>query len=195
MPWVREMLLDIFHDESKIYSSERPALNISYGATYYAAMKMGLLSHPDIESESKSVAVEFEVAIAHDIGLEIDNGKRKSFFPMIRRGTSYNLAKKSHVFTLSGLTPEDMTRLDLRILERINQDDPYESCKLIGELSIKGLPVRPSGKTKLRVTLMVEEEGGIVRGMVEDMGFGAEYPSLGFKETFAPDRFKKVELG
>ena len=193
MPWVREMLLDIFSDESKIYSSERPALDISLGATYYAAMKMGLLSHPDVESEK--ISVEFEVTVSHDIGLEIDNGKSKAFFPMIRRGTSYVLAKKSHVFTLSGNTPEEMTGLDLRILERIQQDDPFEACKLIGELSIKGLPERPSGKTKLRITLMVEEEGGLVRGMVEDVGFGEEYPSTGFKEAFDPDRFIRAEVG
>jgi len=194
MPWVREMLLDIFGDESKIYSSERPALDISLGATYYAAMKMGLLSHPDIESEK--ISVEFEVTVSHDIGLEIDGAYgKKAFFPMIRRGTSYALAKKSHVFTLSGTTPEEMTALDLRILERIQQDDPFEACKLIGEVSIKGLPERPSGKTKLRITLMVEEEGGLVRGMVEDLGLGNEWPSSGYKETFDPDRFKRTELG
>ena len=194
MPWVREMLLDIFSDESKIYSSERPALDISLGATYYAAMKMGLLSHPDLESEK--ISVEFEVTVSHDIGLELEGaGGKKSFFPMIRRGTSYALAKKSHVFTLSGTTPEEMTGLDLRIMERIQQDDPYEACKLIGEVSIKGLPQRPSGKTKLRITLMVEEEGGLVRGMVEDVGLGDEFPSSGYKETFDPDRFKKTELG
>jgi len=193
MPWVREMLLDIFSDESKIYSSERPALDISLGATYYAAMKMGLLSHPDLESEK--ISVEFEVTVSHDIGLELASGSKKSFFPMIRRGTSYALAKKSHVFTLSGTTPEEMTGLDLRILERIHQDDPYEACKLIGEVSIKGLPQRPSGKTKLRITLMVEEEGGLVRGMVEDVGFGSDFPSSGYKETFDPDRFKRTELG
>ena len=196
MPWVREMLLDIFSDESKIYSSERPALDISLGATYYAAMKMGLLAHPDMESEKMDV--EFEVTVSHDIGLEIDSGRggadSKAFFPMIRRGTSFALAKKSHVFTLSGTTAEEMTGLDLRILERIQQDDPFEACTLIGELSIKGLPQRPSGKTKLRITLMVEEEGGLVTGMVEDVGFGEEWPSSGFKETFAPDRFKKVEI-
>jgi len=192
MPWVREMLLDIFSNESKIYSSERPALDISLGATYYAAMKMGLLAYPDVESEK--ISVEFEVTVSHDIGLEIDNGTRKSFFPMIRRGTSYALAKKSHVFTLSGTTLEEMTGLDLRILERIQQDDPFEACKLIGEVSIKGLPERPSGKTKLRITLMVEEEGGLVRGMVEDAGFGDEYPSSEFKEVFDPDRFVKVEI-
>ena len=193
MPWVREMLLDIFNDENKIYVSERPATDISLGATYYAAMKMGLLSQPDLESEK--LTVEFEVTVPHDIGLEIDNGRNKAFFPMIRRGTSYALAKKSHVFTLSGNTPEEMTGLDLRILERIQQDDPYEACKLIGELSIRGLPQRPSGKTKLRITLMVEEEGGLVRGMVEDVGFGNEYPSSGFKESFDPDRFVKAEIG
>ena len=192
MPWVREMLLDIFSDESKIYSSERPALDISLGATYYAAMKMGLLSQPDMESEKLSV--EFEVTVPHDIGLEIAGGAKKSFFPMIRRGTSYLLAKKSHVFTLSGNTVEEMTSLGLRILERIQQDDPFEACKLIGEVSIKGLPERPSGKTKLRITLMVEEEGGLVRGMVEDVGFGDDFPSSGFKELFDPDRFVRVEI-
>ncbi|MDR0272431.1 MAG: DUF5716 family protein [Clostridiales bacterium] len=192
MPWVREMLLDIFSDESKIYSSERPALDISLGATYYAAMKMGLLSSPDLESEK--ISVEFEVTVSHDIGLEISSGTKKSFFPMIRRGTSYALAKKSHVFTLSGTTVDEMTTLDLKIMERIQQDDPFDACKLIGEVSIKGLPERPSGKTKLRITLMVEEEGGLVRGMVEDLGLGEEFPSSGFKETFDPERFEKTTI-
>ena len=197
MPWVRDMLLDIFSDESKIYSSDRPALDISLGATYYAAMKMGLLASPDMESEKMAdkMSVEFEVTVSHDIGLELDNGKRKSFFPMIRRGMSYALAKKSHVFTLSGKTPEEMTGLDLKILERIDANDPYEACKTIGEVSIRGLPERPSGKTKLKVTLMVEEEGGLVRGAVEDMGFGTEYPATGFKESFDPDRFNKAVVG
>ena len=190
MPWVKEMLMDIFNDENKIYSSERPALDISLGATYYAAMKMGLLAQPDMESEK--ISVEFEVTVPHDIGLELGTETRKTFFPMIRRGTSYMLAKKSHVFTLSGSQPGDMTEFDLRLLERIHQDDPYDACKLIGELSIKGLPERPSGKTKLKITLMVEEEGGLVKGSVEDMGFGDEYPPEGFKENFDPGRFKKA---
>ncbi|MCL2356550.1 MAG: Hsp70 family protein [Defluviitaleaceae bacterium] len=193
MPWVREMLLDIFGDESKIYSSERPALDISLGATYYAAMKMGLLSHPDLESEK--ISVEFEVTVPHDIGLEIASGAKKSFFPMIRRGTSFALAKKSHVFTLSGTTPEEMTGLDLRILERIQQDDPFDACRLIGEVAIRGLPERPSGKTKLRITLMVEEEGGLVRGLVEDAGFGDDQPASGYREAFDPNRFKRAEVG
>ncbi|MCL2527846.1 MAG: Hsp70 family protein [Defluviitaleaceae bacterium] len=204
MPWVREMLLDIFNDESKIYSSERPATHISLGATYYAAMKMGLLASPDVESDkagdagggsaAAKLSVEFEVTVSHDIGLELAAGSKKSFFPMIRRGTPFALAKKSHVFTLSGATPQEMTGLDLKILERIDTNDPYEACKLIGEVSIKGLPERPSGKTKLKVTLMVEEEGGLVRGMVEDMGFGAEYPASGYREMFDPDRFVKTVI-
>jgi len=192
MPWVREMLLDIFSDEGKIYSSERPALDISLGATYYAAMKMGLLSHPDMETEK--VTVDFEVTVPHDIGLEIDNGREKKFFPMIRRGTFYALAKKAHVFTLSGDTEEEMSGFALKILERVQADDPFEACKLIGEVAISGLPTRPSGKTKLRITLMVEEEGGLVHGRVEDVGFGEQWPASEFNETFAPERFVKTEL-
>jgi hypothetical protein len=136
--------------------------------------------------------VEFEVTVPHDIGLEIDNGKKKNFFTMIRRGTSYALAKKSHVFTLSGTRPGDMTKFELRLLERIHQDDPFEECKLIGEVAIQNLPERPSGKTKLKITLTVEEEGGLVKGSVEDMGYGEEYRPSGYKEDFDPGRFAKT---
>ncbi|NLL70060.1 MAG: Hsp70 family protein [Epulopiscium sp.] len=192
MPWVRDMLIGIFNEENKIYTSERPALDISLGATYYAAMKMGLLTHPDMDTEK--LDVEFEVTVPHDIGLEVDHGSRKSFFTMIRRGTPYTLAKKSHIFTLTGTDPEDMTTLELKILERIDKEDRIEHCKLIGEVCIKGLPERPLGKTKLQVTLSVEEEGGLVKGKVEDLGFGDLYPPSGFKQSFDPSRFTKTVL-
>jgi len=190
MPWVRDMLIGIFNDENKIYVSERPALDISLGATYYAAMKMGLLSLPDMEAEK--INVEFEVTVPHDIGFEIVNGSRKSFYTMIKRGTPYALAKKSQVFTLSGNTMEEMTSLDLKVMERIDKEDTIEHCKLIGEVNFKGIPERPNGKTRLKVTLMVEEEGGIVKGSVEDMGFGSEYPKSGYFQNFDPGRFEKT---
>lgn len=190
MPWVKDMLVGIFNNENKIYVSERPALDISLGATYYAAMKMGLLSQPDMETEK--ISVEFEVTVPHDIGFEIVNNSRKSFYTMIKRGTPYALAKKNQVFTLSGDTEEEMTSLDLKIMERIDKEDTIERCKLIGEVHIQGLPKRPSGKTKLKITLLVEEEGGIVKGTVEDMGFGVEYPKSDYFKDFDPSRFNKT---
>lgn len=192
MPWVKDMLIAIFNNESKIYTSERPALDISLGATYYAAMKMGLLSSPDIESEKMSI--EFEVTVPHDIGLEIENNGVKSFYTMIRRGTPYALAKKEQIFTLSGNTKEDMTSFSLKIMERINKEDTIEKCKLIGEVLIKDLPERPSGKTRLNITLQVEEEGGLVKGSVTDMGYGTEYEPSGYNEDFDPSRFNKTVL-
>lgn len=192
MPWVKDMLIGIFNNESKIYTSERPALDISLGATYYAAMKMGLLSSPDIESEKMSI--EFEVTVPHDIGLEIENNGTKSFYTMIRRGTPYALAKKEQIFTLSGSTKEDMTSFSLKIMERINKEDTIEKCKLIGEVLIKDLPERPSGKTRLNITLQVEEEGGLVKGSVTDMGYGTEYEPSRYSEDFDPSRFNKTVL-
>lgn len=192
MPWVKDMLIGIFNNESKIYTSERPALDISLGATYYAAMKMGLLSSPDIESEKMSI--EFEVTVPHDIGLEIENNGVKSFYTMIRRGTPYALAKKEQIFTLSGATKEEMTSFSLKIMERINKEDTIEKCKLIGEVLIKDLPQRPSGKTRLNITLQVEEEGGLVKGLVTDMGYGNEYEPSGYNEKFDPSRFNKTIL-
>jgi len=191
MPWVKEMLNAIFNDENKIYTSEKPALDISLGATYYAAMKMGLFSYTEVESEK---VIEFEVTVPHDIGFEISNGSKRSFFTMIRRGTPYILAKKSKIFTLSGKDTKDMLNFELKILERIDKDHTIDECKLIGEVSIQGLPERPSGKTKLKITLQVEEEGGLVKGSVEDLGFGSEYKPSGYKENFDPSRFNKAIL-
>ncbi len=185
MCWVKDMLNSVFNDESKIYSSERPALDISLGATYYAAMKMNLLNHADMQTEA--TAVEFEVTVPHDIGLEINNAGKRSFFTMIRRGTPYSLAKRKHVFTLTGNTPSDMTRFDLRILERIDQKDTIENCKLIGDVLITGLPERPSGKTRLEITLLAEEEGGLIKGSVCDL-------ESDYITRFEPDRFKKTEI-
>jgi molecular chaperone DnaK (HSP70) len=188
MPWVRSMLVAVFNDESKIYSTDKRAQDISLGAAYYAAIKMGLLNQPDMSAE----VVQFEVTTPHDIGLEVVAAGGKSFFPMIRRGTPYSLAVKSHAFTLNGSVPDEMTRFNLRILERIDKADPFDKCKLIGEVEMKGLPVRPSGKTKLKITLKVTENGGMVNGIVEDLGFAGEYTPSGYREPFEPVRDKKT---
>lgn len=185
-PWVREMLISIFNDESKIYQSERPALDISVGATYYAAMKMGLLSGREMTAQRPGVS--FMGTVPHDVGLELTNGKRKSFYTIIRRGTPYALAQKHAVFTLSGDKPSDMTRFDLRILERVNKEDPVENCRIIGDVEITGLPPRRSGQTRLKITLSASEEGGVVSGAVEDMG------GSGYKKVFQPERGKTTRL-
>ncbi|MCL2565346.1 MAG: Hsp70 family protein [Defluviitaleaceae bacterium] len=193
MPWVKEMLKNIFNDEEKIYTSERPALDISLGASYYAAMKMGILT--ESEMETLVPKVEFEATVAHDIGLEIISGGKKEFFTMIRRGTPYSLAKKSHIFTLSGENDEDMTTFDLRILERIDKEDKHENCKLIGDVLVSNLPQRPMGKTRLRVTLLAKEEGGLIKGAVEDLGYTGEFEPSGYNEEFDPSRFLKTSVG
>lgn len=181
MPWVKEMMVSIFNDYEKIICSERPALDISIGAAYYAAIKMGLLEHPELMAVGRPI--RFEVTVPHDIGFEVDYGNKKSFFTMISRGTPYLLARKSHCFTLMGETPEDMTNLKIKLLERIHKVDEINKCKLIGEVEIKGLPKREAGKTKLKVTLIAQEEGGIIKGVVEDLGSF-------FKADFSPEREK-----
>lgn len=195
MPWVKQMLMEIFDDDEKIYSSEQPALDISIGATYYAAMKLGLLDSKDMHTMDR--AVHFEVPVPHDIGFEIDYRNKKEFYSMIRRGTPYPLARKSMTFTLSGDTEEDMTTLDLKILERIKKSDELKQCRLIGEVKVEGLPKRPSGRTKLQVTLSIDEIGGIVKGDIEDMGYASEYEPSGFKQSFSPQRneIKLIQAG
>ena len=83
---VKDMLIGIFNDDNKIYTSERPALDISLGATYYAANEDGTLTHPDLGSRKME---EFEVTVPHDIGLEVDHGTRKSFLYYDKKGYNH----------------------------------------------------------------------------------------------------------
>ncbi|MDF2821643.1 MAG: uncharacterized protein K0R15_2084 [Clostridiales bacterium] len=186
MPWVKDMLLNIFGTEEKIYYSSQPALDISIGATYYAAIKMGIIQNADFKTDIP--ALEFNLSLPHDIGIEINKGVNNEFYPMIPRGTSYMLAKKSQIFTLKGDTEEEMTTFKINILEKINKNDSYEKTKLIGEVSISNLPLRPSGKTRIKLTITASEDGGIIEGMVEDLGFFEEYKPSGFKQVFRPYR-------
>jgi molecular chaperone DnaK (HSP70) len=149
-------------------------------------MKLGLLEHRDLQTLDQTI--HFEVPVPHDIGFEIEDSHSKRFYPMIKRGTPYALAKKSMVFTLSGTTEEDMTSLDLKILERIKKEDLLEHCKLIGTIRVEGLPKRPNGKTKLEVTLSIDEKGGTVKGFIRDLGYGADYKSSDFETGFSPER-------
>lgn len=190
MPWVREMLISIFNDVEKIYGSDKPALDISIGATYYAAMKLGLLEHPELMDFRKSI--QFDVTVPHDIGFEIEIGNKKEFFTMIGRGTPYTLANKFHVFTLTGENEKDMTTLEFKILERMHKGDKVKDCHVIGEVFIEGLPQRPSGKTKLKLSLRVDEEGGMVHGSVEDLGYMDTFAPSSFKKVFSPNRSHKT---
>jgi len=192
MPWVKDMLISIFNDYEKIYSSDKPALNISIGATYYAAIKMGLLEHPEMMAIGIGQTVNFEITVPHDIGFEIDYGYKKDFHTMISRGTPYLLATKTQVFTLTGDTKEEMTNLKIKILERMRKEDKIEKCRLIGEVFIEGLPERPSSKTKLKVTLSVQEDSGIVYGDIEDLGYPEMFEPSAFKASFSPNRIERT---
>ena len=192
MPWVKNMLVEIF-GESKVFASERPALDISLGAAYYAAIKMGRLNTIDVGNDVTN-SVEFEVVLPHDIGIEVQNSGKKIFFPIIRRGTPYPLAKKSHIFTLLGENYNTVKSFELKILERMSKNDPLEDCRTIGEIEIKGLPIRPTGKMRIEITLMAEEDGGIIEGIVKDLGFFKEYPPSGYEKSFVPSRFDKKIL-
>lgn len=186
MPWVKAMLEEIFGDQDKIYVSEQPALDISLGATYYGAMKLGLLDHKDIHTLDRRVT--FETPVPHDIGFEVAYQDDLKFYPMIRRGTPYPLARKTMVFTLSGDNEEDMTTLNMRILERLKSNDRVKECQLVGEVNVEGLPKRPKGKTRIQVTLSIDERAGTVEGQVKDLGYGHDYEASGFEENFSPER-------
>lgn len=192
MPWVKQLMIQIFKDLNKIYISDRPALDISLGATLYAAMKMGLHSQKDLITGHR--VVNFEVCVPHDIGFEVDVNQQKTFYSMIARGTPYHLAKRAQVFTLTGENEDDMTQLSVRILERIHKNKGIEGCSLIGNVDVLGLPKRPSGETQIRVELSIEEESGIVKGKVDDVGYKNIHQPSGFSKAFVPMRHERVEL-
>ncbi len=191
--WVKDLLVDIFDSEDKIYVSEKPALDISIGATYLGAMKMGLFEKKDISSTRREI--KFETVVPHDIGLIVSRRGQKKFVPLIQRGTPYQLAKKSKTFQLSAGSEEEMTKFLLELYERINVNDDVKDCKVVGKIQFNNLPKRPVGKTKLKITLSVLEESGLVRGVLQDLGYKEEFLPSGYKEIFEPDRHNTIIVG
>lgn len=186
MPWVKKMMIHLFQDQEKIYVTDRPALDISLGATIYAAMKMGV--HTQTELTTGRQYMNFEVCVPHDIGFEIEVDAVRTFYTMISRGTPYRLARRAQIFTIDGETQEDMTHLSVRILERIHKDKGVDGCSVIGDVEVAGLPRRPRGQTQIKVTLSIDEETGTIQGEVEDLGYGQNYSPSGFKQMFIPKR-------
>ncbi len=186
MPFVKDIMIDIFNDESKIFKSAKPSLDISIGATYYACIVLSIFKEKDIITINKNGDITFESTIAHDIGLKVLQNNEYVFFSMIKRGTPFVLSKKSHTFTLFG---EDTSEFTIEILEKINKNDTLEQCKQVGVVTFEGLPKRPSGKFELEVTLMVNEKDGTITGEVLDKGYKDEYLPSGFNEIFDPSRY------
>lgn len=163
MPWVKSLLSDIF-DSEKIFVSKTPALDISLGATYYAAIKMGILYNKDLE-----IPIEIDTTLPHDIGIEIEDEDGVRFFEIIPRGTSFALAKKSYTFTLFNDTKKIET-LEIKVLERKNKDDNHNNLKTLGLANIVGIPVGNRGKTKVTLTLYANENMSI-KGRVRSEDF------------------------
>ena len=165
MPWVRDMLKEIFGPEI-LYTSNSPALDISIGACYFAAIKMGLTDLPDL-----NINVDFDSAVPHDIGIELMKSGKPIFFKIIPRGTSYSLAKKSYnFFVYNEDGDEDNTKkpLEIKVLERINKDDELEKCVHIQTFKLEKLEkTNKSDKNKIGLTISVEEENGTVKGEVK----------------------------
>ncbi len=183
MPFVKDIMIDIFNDEKKIFKSLKPSLDISIGATYYGLIMLNVFKERDIITINKNGNIAFESTIPHDIGLKVLQNDKYVFFNMIKRGTPFVLSEKSHTFTLFGDNTSEFT---IEIFEKINKKDTLDKCTLVGIVTFFGLPKRPSGKSELEVTLMVNEKDGTVSGKVIDKGYKDEYLPSGFHKTFDP---------
>ena len=161
MPWVKAMLADMF-GQDKIYVSKTPALDISMGATYHAAMQMGLLAHMDMQ-----IPVEINATMPHDIGVEVETATGPAFKIILPKGTSYALAKRSQVFSMS-FEDESDSQLHFKLLERQNKDDPISDCRHIGDVHIKDIP-SDIEKAKVKLTLGAYENM-LIKGDIEITG-------------------------
>lgn len=161
MPWVKTMLADMFGND-KIYVSKTPALDISMGATYHAAMQMGLLAQMDMQ-----IPIEINATMPHDIGVEVATIAGPTFKVILPKGTSYALAKRSQIFRMSFDDDTD-SQLHFKILERQNKEDSITDCRHIGDVHINDIP-SDIDKAKVKLTLGAYENT-LIKGTVEITG-------------------------
>ncbi|NLP45739.1 MAG: Hsp70 family protein [Epulopiscium sp.] len=168
MDWVCHRIKEKFPYISIIHSPFSEG-QISAGACWAAASYLGLIDPLQIQLEDVH-------RVPFDIGLKVKTKRGDQFISFIEKKSFW--WQKQPVCSL--ITQHSKTEeLKLFILKRNEKGEESE----LGEVSLKGLPVRPKGATKLEVCCQMKNPFQI-QGIIKDCGFGDFFPATDYVKEF-----------
>ena len=170
MLWVRRMVQSAFPNSRVVFYKNAKGI-MAEGASIMAADALGII-------KPRRIAVIDKHMLASDIGVKTRQGKQERFVPIIERNSFWWQAHKPMYFLLNEPTgAQDVT------IELFTRDGAGE-VRPLGAAVLAGLPERPSGTTKLKLSLQCSAYNALT-AIVTDAGFGELFPASDFEKTYA----------
>jgi len=171
MLWAKESLKKIFPDAVvHLYKNQKCAA--AEGASIIAAEKLGVY-------EPVKMIAEDNLKLEYDFGFAVKKDGSQKFHPLVEKNSYWWQDKY-----VSGFIVNEKIRgeLNLEIIRR----DKNGSLSPFGNFSLKGLPERPKGTTRLDIIVHFLNVGKI-SVKIKDAGFGQLFPASGYESEFVMD--------
>ncbi len=185
MPKIREIVECIFKKEPDVARDR--AFIVSRGATFYSALKAGVLKGRPIRGlPYRDITVEN--LLPHTIGIQAQLAGNDIFWRIFPKGHKKPTGRKDFTFTLSGeLEEEDLIVFESSRKEPIGTVLIEDFVKIYGEeIGRSTFSVTTGKKREIKITFEVDENG-YLKGTFSDPG-GEETP-------FEIDMFKSYREG
>ena len=158
MPWVKKHISTLFPAEGlRFYKNSKTVL--AEGASLLAAEGLGLL-------QNIGLTIVDGHKIPWDIGINVEDGGKSCFYPIIERG--------SHLWQKPGMAYVILQSGGREIGIYCRRDLNGEAKRVAG-LAVEALPHRPIGTTKLAIKITPSTINDYIIS-IKDMGFGEMFP-------------------
>jgi len=169
MSWPR-MIIEEFFSNSDIKFYKNAKIVAAEGAAILAASKLSVI-------EEKTFKIYDISHVVGEIGIYITrNKKKKEFFPVVKEGGFWWQEKSTFMVIVN----HDINNsFNIELAKR----DLEGNIVSLTFLTIKGLPSRPAGTTKLKISFEYTSDKEL-RIDIIDQGFGELFKASGYQEKY-----------
>jgi len=168
MMWAREVVEKIFPEAEVIFYRNSKCV-IAEGASVIAAKHLEVIDSPWFFTEDLS-------QIQKDVGLVVTSGRKHKFIPLIERNSFWWQYHEPKYLIINDETSDIV---DINVFER----DVDGEMGSLGVLRLDGMPARPKGVTRLKVSMQLSAYNEI-EATLTDCGFGEIFPAEDYERSF-----------
>ena len=169
MLWARRLVSAAFPDSQVVFHKNAKGV-IAMGASITAAAALGVASPRRQTLTDKHM-------LAADIGVKVQKAQRERFVPLLERNSFWWQPREPVSFLLNEPTGKQPATVALYTRAESGEIAP------LGEMALDGLPERPAGTTKLRLSLQCEAYDRLT-AVVADAGFGELFPAVRLEKAY-----------
>ena len=169
MLWARKLVQATFPD-SKIVFFKNSKSVVAEGASLAAAAQLGV-------SPPRNQRLTDRHMLTADVGVKILRGQKERFVPLAERNSFWWQTREPVCFLLNEPTSDDTS------IEFFTRDEAGE-LHALGRAGLDGLPERPAGTTKLRLSFQFDSRDS-VSATIADAGFGDLFPRVDYEKTIS----------